>query len=119
MAGHNFKNLKIWKEGMNLVKETYDLTRTFPESEKYILASQMIRCATSIPSNIAEGSSKSSDKHFRSYLENSLGSAFEWETQRNIAFRQNYLSEEKFITLENKVQQIEKMISGFRNGLSE
>ncbi|MEM9867394.1 MAG: four helix bundle protein [Bacteroidota bacterium] len=119
MAGHNFKNLKIWKEGMNLVTETYDLTGTFPKSEKYSLASQMIRPATSFPSNIAEGSNKSSHKPFRNYLENSRGSAFQWDTQLNVAFLRNYVSEEKFISQENKVQQIEKMISGYKNGLHD
>ena len=116
---HKVENLKIWNKAIELVKTVYNAISLLPENEKFGLTAQMKRSAVSIPSNIAEGSSKSSDKHFRSYLENSLGSAFEWETQLNIAFRQNYLSEEKFITLENKVQQIEKMISGFRNGLSE
>ena len=93
---HNFKKLKIWDNSMNLVLESYKLTRSFPDFEKFGLASQMNRCAVSIPSNISEGSSKSTDKHFNKYLEVSLGSAFEWETQLIIALNENYLSEEKF-----------------------
>ena len=77
----------------------------------------MNRCAISIPSNIAEGSSKNTDKHFNKYLEDSLGSAFEWETQLIIAFNEGYLSEEKFKQLEEKIKQIQKMISGFQSGL--
>lgn len=102
---------------MKLVSESYKMTRTFPKFETYGLISQMNRCAVSIPSNISEGTSKSSNKHFNNYLENSLGSAFEWETQLNIAFNENYISEEKFKELEDKIKQIQKMISSFKSGL--
>ncbi|RIA10149.1 four helix bundle protein [Flavobacteriaceae bacterium MAR_2010_72] len=100
-----------------LVQENYRLTRTFPDFEKFALVTQMNRCAVSIPSNISEGSSKSSDRHFKKYLEDSLGSAFEWETQLIIAFNENYLSEEKFKELEQKIKQMQKMISSFKSGL--
>jgi len=80
MKKHNFKNLKIWQDGISLVSETYKMTGTFPKHEVFGLASQMNRCAISIPSNIAEGTSKSTNKHLNKYLEDSLGSAFEWET---------------------------------------
>lgn len=83
---HNFKKLKIWTESMELVSESYKLTRSFPKYETYGLMNQMNRCAFSIPSNISEGTGKSSNKHFNKYLEDSLGSAFEWETQLIVAF---------------------------------
>ncbi|MBT8244214.1 MAG: four helix bundle protein [Winogradskyella sp.] len=114
---HNFKKLKIWNESMELVSESYKITRSFPKYETYGLMSQMNRCAVSIPSNISEGSSKSTNKHFSNYLEHSLGSAFEWETQLNVAFQQEYLSKEKFNELEDKVKQIQKMITSFKSGL--
>lgn len=114
---HNFKKLKIWEEGIDLVKQNYRLTRTFPDFEKFGLVVQMNRCAVSIPSNISEGTSKSSDKHFNKYLEDSLGSAFEWETQLIVAYNENYLSEEKFKELETKIIYIQKMISRFQSGL--
>lgn len=103
---------------MSLVQENYKLTRTFPDFEKFGLVSQMNRCAISIPSNISEGSSKSTNKHFSKYLEDSLGSAFEWETQLIVAFNENYLSEEKFKELEHKIIYIQKMISRFQSGLN-
>ncbi|WP_449397378.1 four helix bundle protein [Cognatitamlana onchidii] len=78
----------------------------------------MNRCVVSIPSNISEGSSKSTNKHFNKYLEDSLGSAFEWETQLIVAYNQNYLSEEKFSELESKITQIQKMISRFQSRLT-
>jgi len=117
MQRHNFKKLKIWQESMNLVKETYSFTKSFPDYEKFSLVTQLTRCAVSIPSNIAEGTSKSTLKHFKTYLEISLGSAFEWETQLIIAYNEKYISEDKFLELENKVQQVQKMISGFIDGL--
>ena len=113
MGRHNFKKLKIWNEGISLVRESYKLTRTFPDSERFNLISQLNRCAVSIPSNIAEGSSKSTDRHFKKFLENSLGSAFEWETQLVVAYNENYLSKERFEELENKILQIQKMIGVF------
>lgn len=115
---HNFKKLKIWQESIDLVKDSYKLTQTFPDFERFNLISQMNRCAISIPSNIAEGSSKGSNKHFNKYLEDSLGSAFEWETQLIVAFNENYLSEKKFKELEHKITHIQKMISRFQSGLS-
>ena len=78
----NFRNLKIWQRAMKLVIAIYNLTRMLPKEEKFGLKSQMTRAAISIPSNIAEGSSRSSPKEFKHFLEMSLGSAFELETQK-------------------------------------
>lgn len=76
---HNFKKLIIWQESLELVIETYKTTKTFPSEEKFGLTSQLNRCSVSIPSNIAEGTSNSSEKHFKNYLETALGSVFEWK----------------------------------------
>ena len=119
MARHNFKKLKIWKEGIELVRDSYKLTRTFPDFERYNLINQMNRCAVSIPSNISEGSSKSTNRHFKKYLENSLGSAFEWETQLIVAYNENYINKELFDELENKVLQIQKMVGKFIDNLED
>ena len=102
---------------MNIVDDTYDIIENFPSLEKFNLSSQLIRCSVSIPSNIAEGTSKSTDKHFNKYIEDSLGSAFEWETQLIVAFRRNYIRTEQFSYLSNKIQKLQKMISGFQGGL--
>ncbi len=107
MGLHNFKKLKIWQEGMKLVRENYKLTKTYPDFERFNLISQMNRCAVSIPSNISEGSSKSTNRHFIKSLENSLGSAFERETQLIVSHNENYLDKEKFEELENKILQIQ------------
>ncbi|GAA0871846.1 four helix bundle protein [Gangjinia marincola] len=113
MPRHNFKKLDIWKESMNLIDATYSVTSTFPDYEKYGLRSQMNRCSVSIASNIAEGTSKSTDKHLVKYLEDSLGSAFEWETQLNVIRRQDFITEIKFKELEDDIIRLQKKIYNF------
>ena len=78
---HNFKKLNIWVNAMSLVKDVYLLTSNFPKEEKFCLISQINRCSISIPSNIAEGSSRSSNKEFSHFIKIALGSLFELETQ--------------------------------------
>jgi four helix bundle protein len=117
MVKHNFRKLKIWKESIELVFETYKITKTFPNKEKFGLTSQLNRCSVSIPSNIAEGTSKSSDKHFNNFLETSLGSAFEWETQIIIANGLEYITDEKYYKLIKNINDIQKMISSFKEKL--
>lgn len=114
---HNFRKLNIWKEGMEITSNTYALTRRFPEFERYGLVSQMNRSAVSIPSNIAEGTSKSSDKDFHRYLEHSLGSAFELETQLEIARRESYVDENTYKFFQTRLMDLQKMIFGFKNKL--
>jgi four helix bundle protein len=115
MVKHNFKKLIIWKNSLELVFETYKMTKAFPTEERFGLTSQLNRCSISIPSNIAEGSSKSSEKHFKTFLETALGSAFEWETQIIIAKGLNYITEVKFNQLEKNINDIQKMISSFKD----
>jgi len=109
----DFKKLKIWVKGMEIVKQVYQLMSEFPEVEKYGLRSQMNRAAVSIPSNIAEGSAKRSDKEYIKYLEISLGSAYELETQILIAsdasFGKGLLRE----SLLKEIDEEQKMIQSF------
>nr|WP_321450441.1 four helix bundle protein [uncultured Carboxylicivirga sp.] len=77
----NYRNLKIWQKGIQIVKMTYELTSKLPDSEKFNLVSQMNRSAVSIPSNIAEGSGRNSEKDFIRFLHVSMGSCFELDTQ--------------------------------------
>ena len=114
---HNFKKLDIWIKSMDLVTEIYQITNTFPNYERFGLTSQMQRSAVSIPSNIAEGSAKSSNKDFSRFLEMSIGSSFELETQIILATNLRYLESENSITIQNKISEIQKMIIGFKNKL--
>ena len=76
----NFKELLIWQKGIEIVRISYQISKQLPSEEKFGLVSQLIRAAVSIPSNIAEGSSRSSTKEYKHYLEIALGSTFEVET---------------------------------------
>lgn len=97
---------------MDHAVKVYKLANNLPDSEKFNLSSQLKRAAVSIPSNIAEGSSRTSGKEFAHYLEIALGSSFEIETQILIAYHLGYLSSEEIKELEegNKILQ-----SGIRN----
>lgn len=117
MKRHNFKKLQIWEESMLLIKDTYLMTARFPDFEKFGLRSQLNRCVVSIPSNIAEGTSKKSTKHFVTFLEHSLGSAFEGETQLIVCFNLDYITKEKILDLESKINTIQRKISAFIDSL--
>jgi len=114
---HNFKKLKIWMMGINLANDIFDLVRTFPDSEKYGLTIQMNRCTISIPSNIAEGSSRT-DKAFRHFLDIALGSSFELQTQILLANLKGHISSETTRELENKIEQLQRATMEFQNGLN-
>lgn len=114
---HNFKNLKIWSLSMEITSDVHKICLTFPKYEMYGLMSQMNRCSVSMPSNIAEGSNRTK-RHFQHYLNISLGSSFELQTQLLIANQNDYLSQEKTIELENKIIEFQKMTTGFINQLN-
>lgn len=114
---HNFKKLDVWMKSMDLASEIYLLTNSFPNVERFGLISQMQRSAVSAPSNIAEGSAKSSNKDFSRFLEMSIGSLFELETQLILATRLKYLESEVSISTQNKINELQKMIIGFKNKL--
>ncbi len=115
---HNFKELKIWQKSRVFVKNLFLLTNQYPKDERFELVSQMRRAAISIPSNIAEGSGRNSNKDFRRFLNIAISSAYELETQIIISFDLGYISEEEFNNRSNDIYEIQKMIFGFRKSLS-
>jgi len=110
----NFKELKIWQKGFDISINSYKLVETFPQTEKYSLAQQITRAAVSIPSNIAEGSSRSSAKEYYRYLEISLGSSFELETQYLIAKELNFGDQQLLANGLNQLDEEQKMIIAFQ-----
>ena len=84
--------MKIWQLAMSLCDSIFKITVDFTKSEMYSLTSQINRCAVSVPSNIAEGSSRSSNKDFSRFLEISLGSLFELQTQLVLASYKKYIN---------------------------
>lgn len=114
---HNFRQLNIWKESMKAAKDIFDLTQTFPKPELYGLTSQLNRAAVSVPSNIAEGVGRNTDKEFKRFLNIALGSCFEIETQLLLAKDFGFVTTEQIEQLINKIILIQKMISGFKKSL--
>lgn len=115
MSKHNFRKLEIWIQSINIVKEVYEIIATFPVDERFGLKSQMSRCAVSVPSNIAEGSSRSSIKEFSHFLDVALGSSFELETQLIIAQDLFQTDNESII---EKCQNLQRMIIGFKQKIN-
>ena len=115
---HNFKELKVWQKSRVFVKNLFLLTNQYPKDERFELVSQMRRAAISIPSNIAEGSGRNSNKDFRRFLNIAISSAYELETQIIISLDLGYILEEEFNNRSNDIHEIQKMIIGFRKSLS-
>ncbi len=113
---HNYKNLKIWQLGIEIANDISDMLLDFPRHERYDLSSQISRCSVSMPSNIAEGSSRT-DKFFSNFIDYSLGSSFELTTQLLIAKHRKYINEITFEKLENKIEEFQRMTMSFQNGL--
>ena len=108
----NHKDLDAWKQAMELVENIYRVTASLPKEETYGLAAQLRRAAISIPSNISEGSGRRSNKEFMNFLNISLGSVAEIETQLLIAERLGY------VTVSESLQQLTRvraLILGLRN----
>jgi four helix bundle protein len=115
---HNFKELKVWKVGIEVSKITFQLCRNFPSDEKYGLISQMVRAAISIPSNIAEGCGRKSNKELYQFLSIALGSSFELETQFIIAKEFGYITQVALDATCIQITEIQKMIYGFQKSLN-
>ena len=113
----NYKDLLIWKKGIEIVKQTYVLVKRFPAEEKYGMISQITRAAVSIPANIAEGSSRNTDKDYARFLHHSLGSAFEMQTYLIIAAELNWVKKEDLEHIELMIEEEIKMMHGFINKL--
>jgi four helix bundle protein len=95
----NFKDLRVWQKGLELVKEIYTITRDFPKEEQFGLTSQIRRAAVSIPSNIAEGFRRRYSREQKQFINIALGSSAELETQLIIARELNYLDIKKHDSL--------------------
>ena len=115
---HNFKQLKIWKEGMALASEIIKVSDSFPPEEKFGIVVQLRRAAVSVPGNIAEGTSRSSEKEFRRFIEIALGSCFELETQLLLSVASGYINNEASGNIISRINTLQKMLVGFKNTLN-
>lgn len=115
----NFKQLRIWQKGFEIASLSYRLIQSFPKEERFSLSSQLTKAAVSIPSNIAEGSSRSSQKEYKHFIEIALGSCFEVETQTLIAIEVNFGDPDLRSELLNKIVDEQRMLVGFISKLKE
>ena len=115
----NFKELKIWQKGFTIAVNSFKLVSTFPKEERFGISSQITRAAVSIPSNIAEGSSRSSEKDYNRFIEISLGSSFETETQILIAEAVNYGDNDLRKKLLSDLDEEQKMLISFMKVLKK
>lgn len=106
------KDLEVWKKAIDLVTVIYGQTHSFPKEELYGLTNQMRRSAISIPSNIAEGAARKSNKEFLQFLYIALGSLIELDTQLLICSNLKYINNEEFKVLEQQLDEIGKMLNG-------
>ena len=113
----NFREYDIWKDSMEVVDKIYLAVDKFPKDERFALTSQMTRAAVSIPSNIAEGSGRNSEKEFARFLEFSLGSAYELETQLIIAEKRNYINKVDSVIIIKELVSLQKRIGGLRKSI--
>lgn len=111
------KDLEVWKKSMDLVVRLYQISKLFPDSEKYGLTSQMRRAAVSIPSNIAEGAARKGNKELLQFLYIAIGSLSELETQYLIAVRLEFVTKED--AFEQQLIEVKKLLIGFKNYISK
>lgn len=117
-GAHNFRKLTIWKDAIVIVKNVYILSGSFPSDERFGLVSQMRRCAVSVPSNIAEGSGRNTNKDFDRFLSIALSSSYELETQLIISCELGFLDENKLKLITDELNKLQRMIYSFQQSLN-
>ena len=107
----NHKELVVWQKSITLVKLVYQQTGSFPSDERFGLTNQMRRCSVSIPSNIAEGFGRGSDKELTQFLRISLGSSSELDTQLILSKELHYMDEKRYNELSALNEEVAKRLS--------
>jgi four helix bundle protein len=113
----NFEKLEVCQKAIDFADLIYNETRPFPAEERFGLTTQLRRAGTSVSSNIAEGSSRSSKNDFARFTEIAAGSVFEVVSQSFIARRQNFLNDEIFRSIYTAAEEQSRMLSGLRRSL--
>jgi four helix bundle protein len=111
----NFRDLKAWQLGMDLTEQVYVLTENFPRSEIYGLTSQIRRSAVSIPSNLAEGQGRDSNKEFLQFIAIAFGSICELETQLILSKRLKYIQHDDWEIISRSLLETRKTMRGLQN----
>ena len=111
----SYKDLQVWNKAMDLTTMVYDALKTFPPKEEYGLSSQMRRSSVSIPSNIAEGYGRNSTLDYCRFLQIALGSAYELETQVELARRLDYVDNDTANKLATQLTEVGRMLNSLIN----
>jgi len=110
IKSRSYKDLIVWQKSVNLSILVYKLTSNFPKEEIYGITSQMRRSAISIPSNLAEGSMRGTEKDFRNFIKIALGSGAELQTQLYIAKQLTFVEESDYNGIEGLLSEVMKML---------
>ena len=108
------RDLNVWKLSVELVRQTYELLECFPQKEEYALAAQIRRSSVSVPSNIAEGCGRGTNKELYHFLNVASGSLSELETQMYIAWQLGYITDDSMAEMDEKIDTVQKLLVGFR-----
>lgn len=111
----DYQDLKVWQKAIDLTTEIYQLVKQLPQDEHYALSDQMRRAVVSVPSNIAEGCGRGTDKEFVRYLLMSRGSLWELSTQLIICEKLHYLNNRQTSQARQMIIEISKMINALAN----
>lgn len=114
---HKVEDLKIWQKSIELTKLVYEIVTAVPTNEKYGLTSQIKRSSVSIPSNIAEGAGRNSNKEFKHFLSIANGSAYELQTQLILTIELNLLSKESIQPALDLIIEVQKMNYSFQKSI--
>lgn len=114
----SYRDLLVWQRAMDLALGIYALSRSFPDSERFVMVSQLRRAAVSVPSNIAEGHARSSTRDFLRFLSIALGSLAELETQLILAHRLDYLDQDRLESTLVLAGETGRMIRGLQTSLA-
>lgn len=118
MKTNSFKDLIVWQRGMEVARAVYEITDTFPSKEQYGLVSQMRRSAVSIPSNIAEGHRRGTQKDFLQFLRIADGSAAELETQAILA-EELYPKSSAWAKFRSLLSEVQRMLGAMQKKFSK
>ncbi|MBR3400204.1 MAG: four helix bundle protein [Prevotella sp.] len=113
----SYRNLRVYQGALQLVTSIYNILKSFPVEERYGLSDQLRRASVSVPSNLAEGSSRFSRKEQIHYIELSYGSLLEVMCQIEISHNLGYVNDDNFNAIESDVMVLAKQLSGLRTSM--
>ena len=119
VTGRSYRDLEVWQKAMELVTDVYRMTEHFPESERFGLTNQLRRACVSIPSNIAEGQGRRTDKDFLHFLYIARGSLMEVQTQNEIASRLGFTDTALTKSVEDSTVTVLKLLHGLIRSLNQ